>query len=108
MLITQNIQMDSRTLTTCGMPCASIIGWMAFLWSRMFRGNQPTSLVCRAADLWAYELRHHFQVIRPAGKAARWPFQQFVKLGLNYDFVHDFITYHDENGPTGLGQMSRV
>jgi len=62
----------------------------------------------QAADLWAYELRHHFQVIRPAGKSPRWPFQQFVKLGLNYDFAHDFITYHDENGQTGLGRMSRV
>jgi hypothetical protein len=62
----------------------------------------------QAADLWAYELRHHFQVIRPAGKRPRWPFQQFVKLGLNYDFPNDFITYHDEHGRTGLGQMSRV
>ncbi|HKF53191.1 MAG TPA: DUF3800 domain-containing protein [Candidatus Acidoferrales bacterium] len=62
----------------------------------------------QAADLWAYELRHHFEVIRPAQKTPRWPFQQFVKLGLNYDFPNDFITYHDEHGHTGLGQMSRV
>lgn len=62
----------------------------------------------QAADLWAYELRHHFEVIRPAQKEPRWPFQQFVKLGLNYDSVQDFITYHDGHGRTGLGQMSRV
>jgi hypothetical protein len=62
----------------------------------------------QAADLWAYELRHHFQVIRPAARPARWPFQQLVKLGLNYEFTNDFITYHDENGVTGLGRMSRV
>lgn len=62
----------------------------------------------QAADLWAYELRHHFQVIRSAAKPLRWPFEQFVKLGLNYDFPHDFITCHDEHGLTGLGQMSRV
>jgi len=82
---------------------------MVGLFMESYVPGQPTDQPgLQAADLWAYELRHHFQVIRPAGKAARWPFQQFVKLGLNYDFVHDFITYHDENGPTGLGQMSRV
>src|ERR1700733_2027534 len=62
----------------------------------------------QAADLWAYELRHHFQVIRPAARPPRWPFQRFVKLGLNYEFTNDFITYHDENGMSGLGKMSRV
>jgi hypothetical protein len=62
----------------------------------------------QAADLWAYELRHHFEVIRPAGRKPRWPFMQFVRLGLNYQFTHDFISYHDENGLSGLGKMSRV
>jgi hypothetical protein len=62
----------------------------------------------QAADLWAYELRHHFEVIRPAERRPRWPFMQFVRLGLNYQFTHDFITYHDENGLSGLGKMSRV
>jgi hypothetical protein len=62
----------------------------------------------QAADLWAYELRHHFQVIRPAAREPRWPFKQFVKLGLNYDFTNDFITYHDEHGQSGLGLESRV
>lgn len=61
-----------------------------------------------AADLWAYELRHHFEVIRPAGQEPRWPFKQFVKLGLNYEFTHDFVTFHDEHGANGLGKMSRV
>ncbi len=62
----------------------------------------------QAADIWAYELRHHFEVIRPVARQPRWAFKQFVKLGLNYRFTHDFITYHDEHGVTGLGQMSRV
>jgi hypothetical protein len=62
----------------------------------------------QAADLWAYELRHHFEVIRPAGRPPRWPFQQFVKLGLNYRFTNDFITYRDEHGQSGLGQEFRV
>ncbi len=71
-------------------------------------GQQADQPGLQAADLWAYELRHHFEVIRPAEKRPRWPFEQFVRLGLNYSFPHDFITYHDENGHTGLGQMSRV
>lgn len=71
-------------------------------------GQQTDQPGLQAADLWAYELRHHFQVIRPARRQPRWPFQQFVKLGLNYSFPHDFITYYDENGRTGLGQMARV
>jgi hypothetical protein len=62
----------------------------------------------QAVDLWAYELRHHFEVIRPDGKKPRWPFSKFVALGLNSDFTHDFISYHDENGLNGIGQMSRV
>jgi Protein of unknown function (DUF3800) len=71
-------------------------------------GEQTDHPGLQAADLWAYELRHHFEVIRPAARILRWPFAQFVKLGLNYDFTHDFISYHDENGLSGLGRMSRV
>jgi len=71
-------------------------------------GEQAEYPGLQAADLWAYELHHHFEVIRPAGQRARWPFMQFVKLGLDYGFAHDFISYHDENGLSGLGQMSRV
>lgn len=71
-------------------------------------GQQSGQPGLQAADLWAYELRHHFEAIRPSGRNPRWPFQQFVKLGLNYNFAHDFITYYDENGQTGLGRMSRV
>jgi len=71
-------------------------------------GEQAEYSGLQAADLWAYELRHHFEVIRPAGQRPRWPFLQFVKLGLNYSFTHDFISYHDENGLSGLGRMSQV
>ena len=62
----------------------------------------------QAADLWAYELGHHFDVIRLAKKKPRWPFQQFVEMGLNYELAHDFIIYRDKNGKHGLGLMSRV
>ena len=61
-----------------------------------------------AADLWAYELGHHFDFIRPAGRQPRWAFREFVKLGLNYQFAHNFITYHDEHGACGVGRMARV
>lgn len=62
----------------------------------------------QAADLWSYELGHHFEVIRPAHMKARWPFRQFVQMGLNYKFTHDFISYFDASGENGLGRMSRV
>jgi len=72
-------------------------------------GEQIDHTPLQAADLWAYELGHHFEVIRPAGGKPRWPFQQFVQMGLNYDqFTHDFITYWDARGENGLGKMSRV
>jgi Protein of unknown function (DUF3800) len=62
----------------------------------------------QAADLWAYELGHHFERIRPLAKKPRWPFRQFVSLGLNYKFSHDFISYHGTHGLSGLGKMSRA
>jgi hypothetical protein len=71
-------------------------------------GEQVDHAGLQAADLWAYELRHHFEVIRAASRKPRWPFLQFVRLGLNYQFTHDFISYHDEHGLSGLGRMSRI
>jgi hypothetical protein len=62
----------------------------------------------QAADLWAYELGHHFEVIRPTRRQPRWPFRQFVQMSLNYSFTHDFITFYDATGLNGLGMMSRV
>ena len=62
----------------------------------------------QAADLWAYELGHHFERIRPEGKPARWAFKEFAKMGLNYDFTHNFITYHDASGVHGIGRMACV
>ncbi|HKW33317.1 MAG TPA: hypothetical protein VJN92_09960 [Candidatus Acidoferrum sp.] len=62
----------------------------------------------QAADLWAYELGHHFERIRPQGKPPRWAFKEFVKMGLNYDFTHNFISYHGASGVNGIGQMACV
>ncbi len=82
-----------------------IIAWFM----ESYQCGEPTEHTpLQAADLWAYELGHHFEVIRPAKKSPRWPFQQFVNMGLNYEFTHDFITYHDSTGLNGLGLMSRV
>ncbi len=62
----------------------------------------------QAADLWAYELGHHFERIRSAGRQTRWAFQQFAKMGLKDAFVHDFITLQDATGVNGLGRFSQV
>lgn len=62
----------------------------------------------QAADLWAYELGHHFERIRPNSGKPRWAFRQLVTMGLNYSFTHDFITFQDASGVNGLGMMSRV
>lgn len=62
----------------------------------------------QAADLWAYELGHHFERIRPGGKPPRWAFKEFVKMGLNYSFTHNFITYHGASGVNGIGKMACV
>jgi hypothetical protein len=62
----------------------------------------------QAADLWAYELGHHFERIRPEGKPPRWAFREFVKMGLNYSFTHNFIIYHGASGVHGIGQMACV
>jgi len=92
------------------------------LWQALRKGNPIVSFAMeayesntpqncnplQAADLWAYELGHHFEVIRPTKRQPRWPFQQFVEMGLNYSFTHDFITYSDARGKHGLGLMSRV
>jgi hypothetical protein len=62
----------------------------------------------QAADLWAYELGHHFERIRPQGKPPRWAFREFVRMGLNYSFTHNFITYHGASGVHGIGRMACV
>ena len=62
----------------------------------------------QAADLWAYELGHHFERVRPEGKPPRWAFREFAKMGLNYSFTHNFITYHGASGVNGIGQMACV
>src|SRR6267154_1372081 len=92
------------------------------LWEAMREHNRMVALMMQsyvsetpkncaplqAADLWAYELGHHFERIRPDGKPPRWAFRQFVEMGLNYSFAHNFITYHGASGVNGIGQMARV
>jgi len=92
------------------------------LWEAMREHNQLVALVMQshvsespkdctplqAADLWAYELGHHFERIRPEGKPPRWAFRQFVEMGLNYSFTHNFITYHGASGVNGIGRMACV
>ncbi|HXO62127.1 MAG TPA: DUF3800 domain-containing protein [Candidatus Acidoferrales bacterium] len=98
------------------------LGNTAELWDAVRRHNRMVAMFMesyqcansadhsglQAADMWAYELRHHFEVIRPVARQPRWPFLQFVRLGLNYQFTHDFISHYDEQGLTGIGRMSRA
>jgi hypothetical protein len=83
-------------------------GMVASLMHSYVSETPATCTPLQAADLWAYELGHHFERIRPLAKSPRWPFRQFVEMGLNYDFTHDFISYYDTHGLSGLGKMSRV
>jgi len=92
------------------------------LWDAMREHNRLVALVMQshvsetpkdctplqAADLWAYELGHHFERIRPEGRAPRWAFRQFVEMGLDYSFTHNFITYHGASGVNGIGRMACV
>jgi hypothetical protein len=74
-----------------------------------YRAGEPADHAgLEAADVWAYELRRHFEHARPQSSEPRWAFKEFVKLGLNYRFTHDFVTHYDEHGMTGVGKMSRV
>ncbi len=92
------------------------------LWEAFRRGNPIVARIMesyvsmeprdctplQAADFWAYELGHYFEVIRPAGMEPRWPFKQFVEMGLKDQFTHDFITLHDKGELNGLGLYSQV
>lgn len=92
------------------------------LWDAIRQRNQIVALVMQsyvsetpsdctplqAADLWAYELGHHFERIRPLGRPPRWAFREFVKMGLDYSFTHNFVTYHGASGVNGIGRMACV
>ena len=91
--------------------------WYAFraahpyvaLFMKAYESAEPQNcLPLQAADLWSYELGHHFEVIRPAGLTPRFPFRRFVEMGLNYSFAHNFITLTDEHGQFGIGKMAQV
>ena len=63
----------------------------------------------QAADLWAYQLGHHFEVVRPAGREPEYAFKHFVRMGLNYSYYdHDFITYAGASGFSGIGPQPRT
>jgi hypothetical protein len=82
---------------------------VSFVMETYQSGTPGTCLQLQAADLWAYELGHHFDVMRPAKRHPRWAFQRFVEMGLDYSlFGHNFITYRDKYGEHGLGKMACV
>jgi hypothetical protein len=82
---------------------------VSFVMEAYESGTPRTCVQLQAADLWAYELGHHFDVIRPQKRQPRYGFERFVEIGLNYSlFAHNFITYRDKYGEHGLGKMARV
>lgn len=48
----------------------------------------------QAADLWAYELGHHFQKILPEGMAWRYPFRRLVHRAMLASQGHKFFSYY--------------
>lgn len=52
-------------------------------------------LPLQAADIWAYELGHHFQHIVPTQVTPRWPFRQFVEIAQANAVGSRFFTFFD-------------
>jgi hypothetical protein len=50
----------------------------------------------QAADIWAYELGHHFEYILPNKKPLRYPFQRLVKMASGRCKYCTFLTYFDK------------
>jgi hypothetical protein len=50
----------------------------------------------QAADIWAYELGHHFEYIIPNGKPKRWAFKEFFQLCVANCAGHRFFTMLDK------------
>ncbi|HEV1993518.1 MAG TPA: DUF3800 domain-containing protein [Candidatus Acidoferrum sp.] len=72
-------------------------------------GGQPKDHTpLQAADIWAYELGHHFERIRPSGKNPRWAYRQFVEMGVKAIYGHDFLTVNDAAGVHGVGAYSQA
>ncbi len=58
-------------------------------------GNPRTEIPLQAADIWAYELGHHFGYIIPKQKPFRWPFVQITNLAIQTSLGHKFFEYFD-------------
>src|SRR6266481_1114321 len=59
------------------------------------RGEPADYTPLQAADLWAYELGHHFHRIIPEHRKWRYPFTRFVQMGMNASQGHKFFEYFD-------------
>ena len=59
------------------------------------RGEPRDFTPLQAADLWAYELGHHFYHILPKGKEFRWPLRELLKIAVRTSVGQRFFTYFD-------------
>ncbi len=76
------------------------------LWEAFRRGNP---IVARIMESYvSMEPRDCTPLQAADGMEPRWPFKQFVEMGLKDQFTHDFITLHDKGELNGLGLYSQV
>jgi hypothetical protein len=57
------------------------------------RGDPADHTPLQAADLWAYELGHHFHYILPNSKPWRHPFKRLVEMASKTTLSGTFLTY---------------
>ena len=56
-------------------------------------GEPPDHTPLQAADLWAYELGHHFHKILPEGMKWRYPFRRLAQKAMMASQGHKFFSY---------------
>ncbi len=65
-------------------------------WMNSYTPAEPVDFTpLQTADLWAYELGHHFEYILPNAKDWRYAFERIVRLAIEVSAGHRFFTYLD-------------
>jgi len=67
-------------------------------WMGSYTPGEPSDYSpLQAADIWAYELGHHFEYILPNKKPWRWAFNELVQMGMAASFGFQFFTFFDRD-----------
>lgn len=76
-------------------------------WMSSFTPGDPTQYTpLEAADLWAYELGHHFEYIQPNARPWRWPLKEIVGYSMKKGGGHKFFELCDRRFMLGvLGEL---